>query len=80
MKLSWHFAVTMLFHSPFFSEPGFQLMNGSIAKILGVHLGTTGIKNLVMKRAEEEKMNMSKKLKNKWLYIRIDGATGTGKL
>ncbi len=46
---------------------GFQLMNGSIAKQLGVPLDAKMVKNLVMKRAEEVSISINLKRQKKLL-------------
>ena len=42
----------------FFQDDGFQLLNGDFAKILGISLGRQAIRNMVLKRSEEERSKL----------------------
>ena len=59
----------------FFSGEGFQLLNGSSARNLGVPLGRMSIRNLVMDKYETELKKLREAVKNKLLYLKFDGVT-----
>ena len=59
----------------FFQDDGFQLLNGDFAKILGISLGRQAIRNMVLKRSEEERSKLKGSLSKTFVSLKFDGVT-----
>ena len=59
----------------FFQDDGFQLLNGDFAKILGISFGRQAIRNMVLKRSEEERSKLKGSLSKTFVSLKFDGVT-----
>ena len=58
-----------------FSQLAFLGLNGEIAKKLGVSLERQSIRKLILEEAQNEKEELRKTLKGRFMYIKMDGTT-----
>ena len=56
-----------------FSSPGFIGLHGEMAEKLGVLLSS--IRNLILCEAEEQKNKLKEELRDKFLFLKMDGCT-----
>jgi len=56
-----------------FSSPGFIGLHGEMAEKLGVSLSS--IRNLILCEAEEQKNKLKEELRDKFLFLKMDGCT-----
>ena len=59
----------------FFQDDGFQLLNGTFAKILEIQLGRQAIRSMVLKKSEEEKSKLKESPSGALVSIKFDGVT-----
>jgi len=58
-----------------FTDDGFQLVCGDMAKELGIGIGREAVRNMVVQRFAQEKEALKVLLSGKFIYLKFDGAT-----
>ena len=59
----------------FFEGDGFRMLNGKAAAELNVSLGRGAVRDLVLKKSEEERVKLKEKIKDVFVYLKFDGVT-----
>ena len=59
----------------FFQGDGFKLLNGDFARSLGIPLGRDAIREMLLKRADEEKKKLKDEISGMLISIKFDGVT-----
>ena len=58
-----------------FSQPAFLDLNGEMARKLGVSLERQSIRKLILEEAKNEREELQKTLKGRFMFIKMDAAT-----
>lgn len=59
----------------FFQDDGFRLLSGDFARSLGIPLGRDAIREMLLKKSNEEKLKLKNELSGALISIKFDGVT-----